>query len=205
MRDSIRSTVLPVRRELKDFHDIAVSAFAIGPVPCNRAKVKLKLIAADFNAYALLWFCAGFEAASLLARLWDNSIVALCREKPYYLQLCGKTSFQHRLAVDLSLFPRWRNRIGEEDVEWFPTQTTAGVVGATGCASSDAVSVGESQLYAVADGVAGQHGDLRQTTRRAVLLIICIVFRVLPTHLILRRRWRNLCSQIFLRNRDAFF
>ena len=36
---------------------------------------------------------------------------------------CGETFFQHRQPIDPSSLTRWRNRIGEEGVEWLLTET----------------------------------------------------------------------------------
>jgi IS5 family transposase len=44
-------------------------------------------------------------------------------ENPYWQHFCGETFFQHRLPLDPSSLTRWRNRIGEEGVEWLLTQT----------------------------------------------------------------------------------
>ncbi len=44
-------------------------------------------------------------------------------ENPYWQHFCGETFFQHRLPLDPSSLTRWRQRIGEEGVEWLLTQT----------------------------------------------------------------------------------
>ena len=51
------------------------------------------------------------------------SVVARWVENPYYQHLCGETFFQHRPPMDPSSLTRWRNRIGEEGVEWLLTKT----------------------------------------------------------------------------------
>ena len=69
-------------------------------------------------------------------RLSDETVVARWVENPYYQHLTGETFFQHRSPIDpSSLTPLsanvgirlpgngWRNRIGEEGVEWLLTQT----------------------------------------------------------------------------------
>ena len=56
-------------------------------------------------------------------RLSDEAVVARWVENPYYQHLTGETFFQHRSPIDPSSLTRWRNRIGEEGVEWLLTQT----------------------------------------------------------------------------------
>lgn len=55
--------------------------------------------------------------------LSDEAVVARWAENPYWQQFCGETFFQHRLPIDPSSLTRWRQRIGEEGVEWMLTQT----------------------------------------------------------------------------------
>ena len=55
--------------------------------------------------------------------LSDEAVVARWSENPYWQHFCGETFFQHRLPLDPSSLTRWRNRIGEEGVEWMLTQT----------------------------------------------------------------------------------
>jgi transposase, IS5 family len=56
-------------------------------------------------------------------RLSDEAVVALWVENPYYQHFTGETFFQHRPPIDPSSLTRWRERIGEEGVEWLLTQT----------------------------------------------------------------------------------
>ena len=56
-------------------------------------------------------------------RLSDEAVVARWAENPYWQHFCGETFFQHRLPIDASSMTRWRNRIGEEGVEWLLTET----------------------------------------------------------------------------------
>jgi len=56
-------------------------------------------------------------------RLSDEAVVARWAENPYWQHVCGETFFQHRLPIDASSLTRWRNRIGEEGVEWLLTET----------------------------------------------------------------------------------
>jgi transposase, IS5 family len=56
-------------------------------------------------------------------RLSDEAVVARWAENPYWQHFCGETFFQHRLPIDPSSMTRWRNRIGEEGVEWLLTET----------------------------------------------------------------------------------
>ena len=55
--------------------------------------------------------------------LSDEAVVARWAENPYWQHFCGETFFQHRLPIDPSSLTRWRNRLGEEGVEWLLTQT----------------------------------------------------------------------------------
>ncbi len=55
--------------------------------------------------------------------LSDEAVVARWAENPYWQHFCGQTFFQHRLPLDPSSLTRWRNRIGEEGVEWLLTET----------------------------------------------------------------------------------
>ncbi|MGA9252753.1 MAG: IS5 family transposase [Roseobacter sp.] len=55
--------------------------------------------------------------------LSDEAVVARWAENPYWQHFCGETFFQHRLPIDPSSMTRWRQRIGEEGVEWMLTQT----------------------------------------------------------------------------------
>ena len=55
--------------------------------------------------------------------LSDEAVVARWAENPYWQHFCGETFFQHRLPLDPSSLTRWRQRIGEEGVEWLLTQT----------------------------------------------------------------------------------
>jgi len=56
-------------------------------------------------------------------RLSDEAVVARWAEPPYWQHFCGETFFQHRLPINASSMTRWRNRIGEEGVEWLLTET----------------------------------------------------------------------------------
>lgn len=56
-------------------------------------------------------------------RLSDEAVMARWAENPYWQHFCGETFFQHRLPIDPSSMTRWRNRIGEEGVEWLLTET----------------------------------------------------------------------------------
>jgi len=76
-------------------------------------------------------------------QLSDEAVVARWVENPYYQHFCGETFFQHRPPIDPSSLTRWRNRIGEEGVEWLLTKTIeAGrASGAVGDKSLERVSV----------------------------------------------------------------
>jgi len=56
-------------------------------------------------------------------QLSDEAVVARWAENPYWQHFCGETFFQHRLPINASSMTRWRNRIGEEGVEWLLTET----------------------------------------------------------------------------------
>lgn len=56
-------------------------------------------------------------------RLSDEAVVARWVENPCYQHFTGETFFQHRPPIDPSSLTRWRQRIGEEGVEWMLTQT----------------------------------------------------------------------------------
>jgi len=55
--------------------------------------------------------------------LSDEDVVWGWVENPYWQLFCGETWFQHRPPIDPSSLTRWRNRIGEEGLEWMLTQT----------------------------------------------------------------------------------
>ncbi len=55
--------------------------------------------------------------------LSDEAVMARWAENPYWQHFCGETFFQHRLPIDASSMTRWRNRLGEEGVEWLLTET----------------------------------------------------------------------------------
>ena len=55
--------------------------------------------------------------------LSDEAVVTRWAENPYWQHFCGETFFQHRQPIDPSSLTRWRNRIGEEGVEWLLTET----------------------------------------------------------------------------------
>ncbi|RWR05773.1 IS5 family transposase [Paenirhodobacter populi] len=56
-------------------------------------------------------------------KLSDEAVIARWVENPYYQHFTGETFFQHRPPIDPSSLVRWRNRIGEEGVEWLLTKT----------------------------------------------------------------------------------
>ena len=53
----------------------------------------------------------------------DEKLLATWIENPYWQHFCGETYFQHQLPIDSSSLTRWRQRIGEEGVEWLLTET----------------------------------------------------------------------------------
>ena len=56
-------------------------------------------------------------------RLSDEAVVARWVENPYDQHFTGEVFFQHRPPIDPTSLTRWRQRIGEEGVEWLLTKT----------------------------------------------------------------------------------
>ena len=53
----------------------------------------------------------------------DEMLLDRWVENPYWQYFCGEIYFQHAVPCDPSSLTRWRQRIGEEGVEWLLTQT----------------------------------------------------------------------------------
>ena len=53
----------------------------------------------------------------------DEDLVWTWVENPYWQHFCGETYFQHKPPIDPSSMTRWRQRVGEEGVEWLLTET----------------------------------------------------------------------------------
>lgn len=53
----------------------------------------------------------------------DEDLIWTWVENPYWQHFCGETYFQHEPPIDPSSMTRWRQRIGEEGVEWLLTET----------------------------------------------------------------------------------
>ena len=53
----------------------------------------------------------------------DEQLIWSWVENPYWQYFCGETCFQHQPPIDPSSLTRWRQRIGEEGVEWLLTET----------------------------------------------------------------------------------
>jgi IS5 family transposase len=53
----------------------------------------------------------------------DESVVEGFLENPYWQYFCGFTYFQHKLPVDPTSLVKWRQRIGEENIEKMLTAT----------------------------------------------------------------------------------
>lgn len=53
----------------------------------------------------------------------DEALIWTWVENPYWQHFCGETYFQHEPPIDPSSLSRWRQRIGEEGVEWLLTAT----------------------------------------------------------------------------------
>src|SRR5687768_4047083 len=56
-------------------------------------------------------------------RLSDEAVVARWVENPDCQHVTGETFFQHHAPIDPTSLTRWRQRIGEEGVEWLLTKT----------------------------------------------------------------------------------
>ena len=53
----------------------------------------------------------------------DDDLIQTWVENPYWQHFCGENYFQHEPPIDPSSMTRWRQRIGEEGVEWLLTET----------------------------------------------------------------------------------
>ena len=53
----------------------------------------------------------------------DEALIWAWVENPYGRHFCGETYFQHKPLIDPSSLTRWRQRIGEDGVEWLLTAT----------------------------------------------------------------------------------
>jgi IS5 family transposase len=53
----------------------------------------------------------------------DETLLRTWVENPYWQHFCGETHFSHHPPIDPSSLTRWRQRIGEEGVEWLLTET----------------------------------------------------------------------------------
>lgn len=53
----------------------------------------------------------------------DEALIWTWVENPYWQHFCGETYFQHEPPIDPSSLTRWRQRIGEEGIEWLLTAT----------------------------------------------------------------------------------
>jgi IS5 family transposase len=53
----------------------------------------------------------------------DEDLVWTWVENPYWQHFCGEAYFQHEPPIDPSSMTRWRQRVGEEGVEWLLTET----------------------------------------------------------------------------------
>ena len=54
----------------------------------------------------------------------DEDLIWTWVENPYWQHFCGETYFQHEPPIDPSSMTRWRQRVGEEGVEWLLTETS---------------------------------------------------------------------------------
>ena len=53
----------------------------------------------------------------------DEELIRSWVENPYWQLFCGETYFQHEPPIDPSSLTRWRQRVGEEGVEWLLAET----------------------------------------------------------------------------------
>ena len=53
----------------------------------------------------------------------DEELIWAWVENPYWQHFCGEAYFQHEPPIDPSSLTRWRQRVGEEGVEWLLTET----------------------------------------------------------------------------------
>lgn len=55
----------------------------------------------------------------------DDDLIRTWVENPYWQHFCGETYFQQEPPINPSSLTRWRQRVGEEGVEWLLTETIA--------------------------------------------------------------------------------
>jgi IS5 family transposase len=53
----------------------------------------------------------------------DEELIRTWVENPYWQHFCGETCFRHEAPIDPSSMTRWRQRVGEEGVEWLLTES----------------------------------------------------------------------------------
>lgn len=61
---------------------------------------------------------AGLLMLKHMEALSDERMVEAWVSNPYYQYFCGETRFQHRPPSNPATFVRWRQRLGEEGLEW---------------------------------------------------------------------------------------
>jgi IS5 family transposase len=66
---------------------------------------------------------AGLMYLQHMHKLSDEAVIARWVENPYFQHFTGETFFQHCPPIHPSSLSRWRDRIGEEGVEWLLTKT----------------------------------------------------------------------------------
>lgn len=66
---------------------------------------------------------AGLLYLQHMFALSDEDVVWGWVENPYWQLFCGETWFQHQAPIDPRALSRWRQRMGEEGLEWLLTQT----------------------------------------------------------------------------------
>lgn len=64
---------------------------------------------------------AGLLMLKHMEALSDERMMTLWVTNPYYQYFCGETHFQHKAPADPTSLIRWRQRLGEEGMEWLLT------------------------------------------------------------------------------------
>lgn len=64
---------------------------------------------------------AGMLMLKHMEALSDERLIAQWVINPYYPYFCGETHFQHRPPIDPTSLIKWRQRLGEEGMEWLLT------------------------------------------------------------------------------------
>ncbi|MEM1143365.1 MAG: IS5 family transposase [Pseudomonadota bacterium] len=71
---------------------------------------------------------AGLLMLKHMEALSDERLMDVWVTNPYFQYFCGETHFQHRPPVDPTSMTKWRNRLGEEGLEWLLTTVVESAV-----------------------------------------------------------------------------